>query len=42
MTQDVYDELINKDIVNNVDRKFNIEVKNDLVYNQKNSFVIQR
>ena len=39
MSQDVYDELINNDIINNVDRKFSIEVKNDLVYNQKNSFL---
>lgn len=38
MILDVYDELINDDIVKCVDRKFNIEVKNDIVYNQKGSF----
>lgn len=38
MMLDVYDKLINDDIVNSVDRKFNIEVKNDIIYNQKGSF----
>jgi len=38
MKQDIYDELINKDIVKKVDRKFNIQVENDIIYNQKNSF----
>lgn len=39
MIPDIYDKLVNADIINNVDRKFNIEVKNDVVYNQKNSFL---
>lgn len=38
MKQDIYDELINKDIVSKVDRKFNIQVDNDIIYNQKGSF----
>ena len=39
MTSDIYDKLVNEDIVNTVDRKFSVEVKNDIVYNQKNSFL---
>lgn len=39
MISDIYDKLINEDIINTVDRKFSVEVKNDMVYNQKNSFL---
>ena len=38
MKLDVYDELIDKNIVNKIDRNFNIEVNNEIVYNQKSSF----
>lgn len=36
---DIYDELINNDIVRNIDRNFNIEIKNNKVYDQKGSLL---
>lgn len=39
MKQNIYDELINNNIIDNVNRSFNVEINNNKVYNQKGSCV---
>lgn len=39
MKMDIYDELINSDIVRSINRNFNIEIKNNEIYDQKGSLM---